>query len=386
MNVEFNETIDRLVRPTIHTRRRSYSTFQLCGCIGLELAVLLALGLVLFRGGSPWVMGAIIGAAIATFYALAFATKIVSGEEQLIYYHHEIAVMCVAALLLWALGQPPLAYLDATLLGIGAFLTCGRVGCLMVGCCHGRPSRWGVCYRAEHADGGFPRYYVGVRLFPIQAVESLWVFAAVVIGSLMILRGAAPGAALAWYIVVYDLGRFCFEFARGDTDRAYYAGFSEGQWISLALTWLVVGLGLAQALPFQRWHAVAAVGLALAMLIITLRRRRQGGNTYQLRLPGHVCEIAAALAPGDAAAQVHCTSQGIQISAGRVDDGVQRTYHYAVSRRQGTLSEAEARTIGKVIAGLAHLDSSIELVRGGQGVFHFVASTAFIPAALHSPH
>ena len=71
-----------------------------------------------------------------------------TGEERIIYYRHEIAVMVVAALLLWLLRQPLLPYLDVTILGIGMFLTCGRMGCFMVGCCHGRPHDWGVCYRA----------------------------------------------------------------------------------------------------------------------------------------------------------------------------------------------------------------------------------------------
>src|SRR5439155_22019386 len=101
-------------------------------------------------------------------------------------YHHEIDVMINAALLLWLLGQPLLPYLDLTILGIGMFLACGRVGCLMVGCCHGRPHSWGVRYKQEHADAGFAPYYVGVRLFPIQAVESLWVLSIVIVGNFFV--------------------------------------------------------------------------------------------------------------------------------------------------------------------------------------------------------
>ena len=105
----------------------------------------------------------------------------------------------------------------------------------MVGCCHGRPHRWGVCYREEHAAVGFTPYFVGVRLFPIQAVESLWVFCIVTTGVTFVLNGRPAGAALAWYVVTYDLGRFCFEFLRGDPDRPYLWGFSQPQWISLLL-------------------------------------------------------------------------------------------------------------------------------------------------------
>lgn len=107
--------------------------------------------------------------AVIIFLGMVMATKIITGEERLSYCDHEIVIMVVAALFLWLTHQPILFYLDITILGIGTFLFCGRIGCLMVGCCHGRPYHWGVCYRPEHAAVGFPPYYVGVRLFPIQA-------------------------------------------------------------------------------------------------------------------------------------------------------------------------------------------------------------------------
>lgn len=368
-----NGALDRLVRPTIRLRRRAWPAFQVCGCTGLELAVLLALGLTLYRGLSPWVMGAVIGAAIFSFYALTYAVKIVTGREQLVYYHHEIAVMLNAALLLWLLGQPVLAYLDATILGLGAFLACGRVGCLMAGCCHGRPHRWGVRYRAEHAAIGFPRAYVGVRLFPIQAVESLWVAAIVVIGAVMILRGAAPGAALAWYVVMYDIGRFSFEFVRGDADRPYYLGFSEGQWLALILTLLVVAGGLTGMLVFELWHALAAAGLALTMLAVALVRRRAPAR--RLLHPHHIHEIAAALAqaPADPAqVRVIQTSLGLQLSASRPPGQAGGACHYAISAQSGALSEESAQALADLLLQLRHDSGTIELVRSSRGVFHLL--------------
>jgi hypothetical protein len=140
------------------------------------------MSLVTYLGLSPLVLVWLVLTAVLTFLALAMVTKIITGEENLIYYHHEIAVMVVAACLLNLLYQPVLPYLDITILGLGTFLAFGRVGCLMVGCCHGRPHGRGVCYRAEHAAAGFTPYLVGVRLFPIQAVESVWVFSIVVVG------------------------------------------------------------------------------------------------------------------------------------------------------------------------------------------------------------
>src|SRR5258705_1231483 len=157
-----NRYLDRIVRPEVHLLHTTWSAFQVCGYTGLALAFAMVLTLVIYLGLSPIVITAILLAAVLTFFGLVMATKIITGEEQIIYYHHEIAVMVVAALSLWLLGQPLLPYLDLTILGIGMFLACGRVGCLMVGCCHGRPHSWGVCYRQEHAAAGFTSYYVGV--------------------------------------------------------------------------------------------------------------------------------------------------------------------------------------------------------------------------------
>jgi hypothetical protein len=208
---------------------------------------------------------------------------------------HEIAVMLMAALFLWTTRRPLLPYLDITILGIGTFLTCGRIGCLMAGCCHGRPYRWGIRYREDHAAAGFPSCLVGVRLFPIQAVESLWVLGTVVVGTYFVWTGRQPGSALAWYIVTYDAGRFAFEFARGDADRPYWLGFSQAQWLSLLLTGGVVWAERAGVVPFSRWHLAVFALLAAAMIAVSLKRRFQSTPTFRLLQPRHFHQIANAV-------------------------------------------------------------------------------------------
>src|SRR5947209_3943111 len=224
MNVKnlFNRALDALARPEVVVLGRPRSAFKLCGYVGLACAVVLGLALAAQTGLRLWAAALLVPSSALTFLALALATKIIAGGERLVYYHQEVAVITVAGLLLWLLRQPVLPYLDATALSVGAFLSCGRVGCLMVGCCHGRPHRWGVRYGAGHAAAGFARYYVGVRLFPVQAVESLWALYVVAAGGVMVLSGRPAGSALAWYAVAYDAGRFCFEFMRGDPERPYF--------------------------------------------------------------------------------------------------------------------------------------------------------------------
>src|ERR1035438_7817740 len=185
--------LDRLARPGIRLFGKTRPSFQVCGVAGLCLAVFMSLVLVERRGLSPWILAAIAVAAVSTFLSLAMLTKIVTGAETLVYYHHEIAVISVAAVLLSVLHRPVLPYLDVTALGLGLFLACGRIGCFMVGCCHGRPHRLGVQYTPAHAHAGFTACYVGARLLPVQLFESLWVLAVTSIGIVLLWNGARPG-------------------------------------------------------------------------------------------------------------------------------------------------------------------------------------------------
>src|SRR6266581_27453 len=94
----FNNNLDKLIRPEIHALHKRWPTFQVCGYTGLALAILLSLALVTYQGLSPWIMISIILAAVFTFFAQAIITKIIIGEEDLVYYRHEIAVLSMAAL------------------------------------------------------------------------------------------------------------------------------------------------------------------------------------------------------------------------------------------------------------------------------------------------
>ena len=88
---------------------------------------------------------------------------------------------------------------------------CGKLGCVIVGCCHGRPCRFGIRYGREHADVGFPSHLVNIALFPIQLMESVFVLCLVVLGTIVLLKGHPPGSALAFYALFYAAGRFCME-------------------------------------------------------------------------------------------------------------------------------------------------------------------------------
>ena len=91
----------------------------------------------------------------------------------------------------------------------------GRIGCLLNGCCYGRPAAWGLFFPAYEA-----------RLHPTQIYETiglLFVF--------LILRRAQkvnphPGRIFVLYLYLAALERFIVEFFRADHEATWLMGLS----------------------------------------------------------------------------------------------------------------------------------------------------------------
>jgi len=369
---------DKLLRaelPIVH------SAFQVCGYTGFALSFVQSVILASRLGLSRLTLLGITGVVILTFYVLMMITRMIAGEEVIIYYHHEIAVVATTALFLWLTLQPVLPFLDITVLGLGLFLACGRVGCLLVGCCHGRPSRWGVTYSDEHADAGFPKYLVGVRLFPVQAVESIFALCIVASGTALLLSGVRAGTVLVYYVICYGWGRFCLEFARGDVARRSFWGFSEGQWTSLILALAATCAERAGILPTSAWHWAAATAMAALMIFIGFWRHFDHSRKFEILDPRHVREIQSALfhlslslpngnPPGTPLHLVQ-TSLGFRLSAGRtmVESGVLR--HFSLSKDDGSVSLRQARILSRLITSLERQQpDSLKVIPGRTGIFH----------------
>ena len=352
----------------------------MCQGIGLLLALLLVVTLTLQLGLSLWVILAIGLSAILTYLGVVLANKFFFNLERLVYYNFQIAVIATTALLLWGLGQPILTYLDITILGIGLCLACTRMGCLMAGCCHGRPAPCGVCYGHPHEIAGFTPYYINVRLFPIQAVESLWVFGIVAVGGLLLCQDPTPGAVLAWYVVAYGSGRFGFEFFRGDSARRYYVGFSEAQWTSLVLIALVVWAEAWNILPLHGWHGMVLVGMLLSAIAVSGNRRLDPSDRFHLLHPDHVQEVAAALeltgnltpnSPSLSQGRIRCTSLGIEISTGTINTEAGPVRYVTLSGQSVSMTKATAATLAQLILQL-HPPATGKLIEKHQGLFHLL--------------
>lgn len=368
-----HKLLNRLIQPTFRLGR-AYSAFRLCGVAGLVLALGLALVLVAARDLQLWVMLAITGIALLVFFALAFLTKLITGVERLVAFHHVLAIGAATQVFLQFTGQPLLPYLDATATGLALFLACGRLGCLMAGCCHGRPAGWGVRYGAAHVAHGFARCYANIALFPVQALEAGWAACVALAGSLLIFGGAEPGVAFAMVVIGYAVGRFGCEFLRGDADKPFLAGFSEAQWTALLLTWGLAGAAMAGWLPAQQWQLGAAFVLTFGMLATGCWQR----NNPAVRLlhPHHIHEVAEIIASESgrlAQIEVRHTSLGLQISRGIIKpfaDSATSVQHYTLSDTQARLTVREGQILAGLIVRLIPAMVVGELIQGRQGVFH----------------
>jgi len=359
------------------------SAFHWAGSIGLILAISLSVFLVRYLHLSFVILTSIIWLAILIFLSISMITRIIVGQEILVYYHHQIAVIAGTVAVVSLQRQPLLPYLDVTVLGLGIFLACGRIGCLLVGCCYGRPSQFGITYGSRHAALGFPTYYTGVRLFPVQAVEAFWALGIVASGTSTILRGSSPGSVLAAWVLLYGTGRFCWELLRGDPDRPYLLGFSEAQWTSFVLGCLIVWAEFAGHVPFRLWHVAIAGFIPAIMLALAIQRFLYRSSTYWLSHPKHIREIADAIGFVIDSAErtdvqpeqpspicVARTSLGVQISRSEIRSPQEVRSHYALSSYRGTMTEASAREVAKVICVLRHSSATFELIPGNSGIFH----------------
>lgn len=104
----------------------------------------------------------------------------------------------------------------------------GRIGCFLVGCCHGMEHETlGIAY--TNAVGAVN----GVLYLPVQLYEAfgeLVLFIVLCFNQRKVKKYYQP---LGIYMTVYGVMRFVLEFFRGDEVRGIFGFLSTSQWISL---------------------------------------------------------------------------------------------------------------------------------------------------------
>ena len=212
----------------------SLNSFHKFGIVGYITGILTALVLTHNLGLSLWVIAIVSIVAVFGFFFLNMIIKISIKKENIVYYHHEIFILFLCGLVLLALNLPVWRYLDIIIIALGIFLFWGRMGCFSVGCCHGKLYKYGFEYKDTSLSKTIAPAYIGFKIFPIQILESLFVFI-LVSNLIFILPNSKPGFVLLLYTLFYGWYRFIVEFYRGDIDRPYWSGISEAQYTSLIL-------------------------------------------------------------------------------------------------------------------------------------------------------
>lgn len=117
-----------------------------------------------------------------------------------------------------------------------------RLGCLLTGCCYGKPTDlpWAITFTNPDSTA---YYFVGATpLHPTQIYDML--FGLLLFGGLnwFYRRARFAGQTFCVFVFSWHLGRFILEFFRGDADRGIFFGIPTGQIMSalVFMTFLVI--------------------------------------------------------------------------------------------------------------------------------------------------
>jgi phosphatidylglycerol:prolipoprotein diacylglycerol transferase len=170
-----------------------------------------------------------------------------------VFYGGLIAAVGVALWLVRRYELPMWTTADLFAPGIALGHVIGRFGCLLAGCCYGRPTSmpWAVTFTdpVAAANVGTP---LGIPLHPTQLYDAGAELLILVVLLATERKGRPfPGRTFWLYILLYGISRFIIEFFRGD-DRGMILGVSTSQFVSLVAIPLAVAILLRlrnRALP-----------------------------------------------------------------------------------------------------------------------------------------
>ena len=154
-----------------------------------------------------------------------------------VFYGGLIAAVAVAFWYMRRHRMPLWTTCDVFAPGIALGHAVGRLGCLMAGCCYGRPTSvpWAITFTNPEAAAnvGTP---LGVPLHPTQLYESAAELLILVFLLVTEKKGKRFEGRTFWsYMILYGISRFVIEFFRGDDRGVVFGTISTSQFISLVL-------------------------------------------------------------------------------------------------------------------------------------------------------
>jgi phosphatidylglycerol---prolipoprotein diacylglyceryl transferase len=158
-----------------------------------------------------------------------------------VFYGGLIAAFLAAVWLIRRYKLPLWTTADLMAPGIALGHVVGRFGCLMAGCCYGRPTTvpWAITFTNPVAsvNVGTP---LDVPLHPTQMYDAGAELIILIVLLVTERRGRPFAGRTFWlYMILYAVSRYIIEFYRGD-ERGMIFGISTSQFISLVI--LPVGL------------------------------------------------------------------------------------------------------------------------------------------------
>jgi phosphatidylglycerol:prolipoprotein diacylglycerol transferase len=155
-----------------------------------------------------------------------------------VFYGGLIAAVAVGLWLVRRYKLPVWTTADLMAPGIALGHVVGRFGCLLAGCCYGRPTDvpWAITFTDPLAaqNVGTP---LGIPLHPTQLYDAGAEL--LILGALLFTerKGRPFAGRTFWlYLLLYGISRFIIEFYRGDPNRGtVMAGLSTSQFVSLLL-------------------------------------------------------------------------------------------------------------------------------------------------------
>jgi phosphatidylglycerol:prolipoprotein diacylglycerol transferase len=151
-----------------------------------------------------------------------------------VFYGGLIAAFLAGLWLVRRYKLPVWATADAIAPGIALGHIVGRLGCLLAGCCYGRPTDvpWAITFTNPVAslNVGTP---LDVPLHPTQLYDAGAELVILIVLLLTERRGRTFGGRTFWlYMLLYAISRFVVEFYRGD-QRGMLMGLSTSQFVSV---------------------------------------------------------------------------------------------------------------------------------------------------------
>lgn len=159
-------------------------------------------------------------------------------------------------------GRSLLALIDAAALGGTLGHVAGRIGCLTLGCCFGRPSAspLAVCYDNPLAKAARTAGLRGIHIHPVPLYEALFLLGLFLFLNVIALAGSREGVPAAIYLITYGSGRFLLEFLRYNPADDYIGPLPRSQWLSL----LQAGAGVALLVALSTASGPASPSIAEA--------------------------------------------------------------------------------------------------------------------------